>query len=310
MDPVDGGEAMSQRLSSTLVDAFMQFCQGNFAYRLPRTYARDDADTEAFFFNSVAAELERIVMDARRQEERLREVTERLSAALLRVAAGDLDVRLERDGKGDAVDVLLYLVNNTIAELAHLVRERERAAALEMERLNQLVEARTAQLRELAVTDALTGAMNRRRLFEVAEAMHAESERYGRPFGLAMLDLDRFKRINDEFGHAAGDRALELVADVIRGQIRATDKLGRYGGEELTVLFPETRLEAAYEAVERIRKSVERAGLVHGGRRVKITLSAGVVEYAPGEPLLALIDRADAALFRAKSAGRNRVERG
>src|SRR5690606_15100346 len=207
VDPVDGGEAMSQRLSSTLVDAFMQFCQGNFAYRLPRTYARDDADTEAFFFNSVAAELERIVMDARRQEERLREVTERLSAALLRVAAGDLDVRLERDGKGDAVDVLLYLVNNTIAELAHLVRERERAAALEMERLNQLVEARTAQLRELAVTDALTGAMNRRRLFEVAEAMHAESERYGRPFGLAMLDLDRFKRINDEFGHAVGDRA-------------------------------------------------------------------------------------------------------
>lgn len=301
---------MSEPVPSTLVDAFMQLCQGNFSYRMPRTMERDDADTQAFFFNAVAAELERIVTSSREQELRLVEVTDRLSDALIRVASGDLTVRLERDEKGDAVDVLLYLVNNTIAELAHLVEDRERAAALEVERLNRLVEERTAQLRELAVTDGLTGAMNRRRLVEVAEELYAKAERYGRKFSLAMLDLDRFKAVNDDFGHAVGDRALALVADAIRGEVRAPDRLGRYGGEELTILLPETGIDEAAIAVERVRAAVEAIELFHDERRVPITTSAGVVEFKKGEPLLELIDRADAALFRAKRLGRNRVERG
>src|SRR5690606_13635657 len=150
-------------------------------FRLPRTMKRDAADAQAFFFNAVADELERIITESRAQERRLAEVTDRLSEALIRVASGDLGVRLERDEKGDAVDVLLFLVNNTIEELAHLVTERERAAARERDELQRLVDERTAQLHELAVTDVLTGAMNRRRLFEVAEELREEAARYGRP---------------------------------------------------------------------------------------------------------------------------------
>lgn len=135
-------------LSPELVDAFLRLCQGDFSYRLPRTLTRDAADTGAFFFNSIAEELERILRESKDHEERLTEAVERFSVALTRLAAGDFDIELERDFRGDGVDVLAFLINNVAGELRELVAERDRAARERETELARLVDERTARLRE------------------------------------------------------------------------------------------------------------------------------------------------------------------
>ena len=160
-------------------------------------------------------------------------------------------------------------------------------------------------LEQLATTDVLTGALNRRRFLELAEQELARAARYRHPLCLAMLDLDHFKSINDRFGHAAGDEALRAVTDVVRSGLRTVDLLGRYGGEELMVALPETGRDAAIVALERIRTEVSLLRL----RSVDATVcvSGGLVEMLDGESLEAGLRRADAALYEAKRAGRNRV---
>jgi diguanylate cyclase (GGDEF)-like protein/PAS domain S-box-containing protein len=164
-----------------------------------------------------------------------------------------------------------------------------------------------SDLRELATTDALTGALNRRRLFEVADEELERATRYERPLALAMLDIDHFKHVNDRFGHLVGDQALKLVVDTVRAVLRRQDYVCRYGGEELAVLLPETSLDSAHQVVERMRRAVQSISLLHEGTAVPLTLSAGVVEHRRGEGFTRLLRRADEALYEAKSAGRNRV---
>jgi diguanylate cyclase (GGDEF)-like protein/PAS domain S-box-containing protein len=164
-----------------------------------------------------------------------------------------------------------------------------------------------SDLRELATTDALTGALNRRRLFEVAAEELERATRYERPLALAMLDIDHFKHVNDRFGHLVGDQALKLVVEAVRSVLRRQDYVCRFGGEELAVLLPETRLDSAQQVIERMRKAVQSIGLLHEGTAVPLTLSAGVVEHRPGEGFTRLLRRADEALYEAKSTGRNRV---
>ncbi len=167
-----------------------------------------------------------------------------------------------------------------------------------------------AELRRLAATDPLTGLPNRRAFLEAARAELDRVERYGRPAALMMLDIDRFKAINDGFGHAAGDEALRELASVCRLVLRATDVVGRLGGEEFGVLLPETRFVAAREAAERLRAALAANDIVLAdGRRLRMTVSIGVTPCAPTDGVIdATLARADRALFRAKEFGRNRVE--
>jgi diguanylate cyclase (GGDEF)-like protein/PAS domain S-box-containing protein len=163
------------------------------------------------------------------------------------------------------------------------------------------------RLRELATTDPLTGALNRRQLFELAEEEVRRAERYGRPLCFSMLDLDHFKAVNDRYGHAVGDEALRAVASAFRRSLRTTDRLARHGGEEFVVMLPETPLLTARGAIERIRASVEALRFDAKGDRIAITVSAGVVAWRSGESVDAVLDRADGALYQAKRAGRNQV---
>ena len=165
-------------------------------------------------------------------------------------------MQVERDFSGDSADVLAFLVNNTATELGIFVAEAQRKADEERARLEQLVAERTAALEQLATTDVLTGALNRRRFLELAEQELARAARYRHSLCLAMLDLDHFKSINDRFGHAAGDEALRAVAEVVRNGLRTVDLFGRYGGEELMVALPETGRAAASIALERIRAQI------------------------------------------------------
>jgi len=124
-----------------------------------------------------------------------------------------------------------------------------------------------------------------------------------------MFDIDHFKLINDAFGHSVGDRALRLVAVTARSQLRLQDRIGRYGGEEFLIVFPETSLEGAARVTERVRAAIESLELNEGGFRATLSISAGVGEVARAETLDAVLRRVDSAMYRAKSAGRNQVVR-
>ena len=162
-------------------------------------------------------------------------------------------------------------------------------------------------INELAIRDELTGTHNRRHLLELIERERERNARAGRPFCICLLDIDFFKRINDTYGHSAGDVALREFALAVQGQVRDLDCFGRYGGEEFLLMLPETSLADAAVLVERIRLSVERLKFVDISTEFALTVSIGVAQFCNGEAIGRTIARADEALYLAKSGGRNRV---
>jgi len=165
------------------------------------------------------------------------------------------------------------------------------------------------ELRRFATTDDLTRLNNRRYFLERAEGILNRSRRYNEPLALLMCDIDFFKHINDTFGHAAGDRALCRVADLIRSSLRDSDLAGRLGGEEFAILLVQTSLENAHDVADRLRRAIEGCPvLLDEGQPIPLTISIGIATPAyPMETLATLLQHADQALYAAKRAGRNRV---
>jgi diguanylate cyclase (GGDEF)-like protein len=164
------------------------------------------------------------------------------------------------------------------------------------------------ELHLLARVDALTGVKNRLALTETATQLLAQANRAGRPLGVLMIDADHFKSVNDRFGHGGGDKVLLALVGSIRATLRAGNAIGRVGGEEFVVLAPDTSLEQALVLAERIRATVESTPLLVDGHLLQLTVSIGAAATEPGESdVAALLQRADAALYAAKHAGRNRV---
>jgi diguanylate cyclase (GGDEF)-like protein len=165
------------------------------------------------------------------------------------------------------------------------------------------------QLRQDATTDPLTQLANRRRFMEVATAEQERARRHGRPVSLAMIDVDYFKRVNDQHGHAAGDDVLRRVAAVLSAGLRTTDMVARFGGEEFVVILAETERDGAAIAAERLRAAVEATRIETAASELAVTVSIGIATAVGTdvdiEPLIAA---ADAALYRAKHNGRNRCE--
>ncbi|GAA3396853.1 histidine kinase N-terminal 7TM domain-containing diguanylate cyclase [Cryptosporangium minutisporangium] len=163
-----------------------------------------------------------------------------------------------------------------------------------------------ADLAEQAIRDALTGLHNRRHLMTVlAEAERAESG----PLSVALIDVDHFKRVNDEYGHAAGDRVLVAVARLLADGVRSTDVLARYGGEEFVLLMPGLSAEEAQEQVNRLRRLVASTPIEVAGQAVTVSFSAGLASGSGPVDADALLEAADHALYAAKRNGRDRVER-
>lgn len=161
---------------------------------------------------------------------------------------------------------------------------------------------------EQAMTDALTGLLNRYGLQRALQREQSEARRYHRPLSCLLIDLDNFKTINDTYGHAAGDTALQQIANILTKAVRGSDMVFRHGGEEFLVLLPETNLEGAAALAEKIRIAAE-AQLFGGGHIFPMTLSAGVASLSELESGHDMIARADMALYNAKARGRNRVEK-
>ena len=178
-------------------------------------------------------------------------------------------------------------------------------AHFKLAQTNVMLRQREAQIVALSLTDPLTGVGNRRRLEEILAADVGRAERMNKKLSAFIVDLDHFKRVNDVYGHAAGDTVLIALAELLRAHTRASDVVTRVGGEEFVVLMPDTGREHAAIIAERLREAL-------GCTRIKplrnpVTMSVGVVERLAGESGEALLRRADKALYEAKKHGRNRV---
>ncbi|MEN4046301.1 diguanylate cyclase [Sulfurimonas sp. NWX367] len=160
------------------------------------------------------------------------------------------------------------------------------------------------ELQKLATKDALTGLYNRYKMSILIEDEIKRTKRYGEVFSLLMLDIDKFKNVNDTYGHDVGDYILQELSRIVLQTIRKTDSFGRWGGEEFMLLAPHTNTQQAMELAQKIRKSVEEHPFEHVE---KITVSIGVTEYINGEKETSLLKRVDQALYEAKASGRNRV---
>lgn len=166
-----------------------------------------------------------------------------------------------------------------------------------------------SQTRFLSVTDALTGLYNRRHFEDTLEREFLRASRYKNNLSFAIIDVDFFKKVNDTYGHSAGDFVLKEVAYLILQNLRKTDMVFRYGGEEFTVIITETPKEKAIVPLERLRKAVEEYPFSYNGQDIKITISIGISEVCENITTVhQLFDDADRALYKAKENGRNQIQ--
>jgi diguanylate cyclase (GGDEF)-like protein len=167
--------------------------------------------------------------------------------------------------------------------------------------------ATARRMRDLALTDELTKLPNRRHLLTFADEILRASRASGTGFSMLALDIDHFKRVNDTYGHDAGDIVLRRVAETCRGALRQHDRIGRTGGEEFLVVLPETDGRVAAEVAERLRAAVERTDFSDIAPDLRITISLGATEWSASDDFTTLVKRADDYLYQAKESGRNRV---
>lgn len=240
------------------------------------------------------------------------------SAAALSEASPALASRLVGSG-AELVVPLLAQERLVGLLLVGAKRDRARFVAEEMELLALLghhvaTVFENARLFDSATFEGLTGLFRREAILEILDREWNRSQRYDRPLAIAIADLDRFKAVNDRYGHLGGDLVLQRIAAELKSQLRETDFIGRFGGEEFLMVLPETTLEGARSFAEKARRRIERLEVrLEQGERVAMTVSLGVASRAEIQagPLLkarALIAAADEALYAAKRAGRNRVE--
>jgi diguanylate cyclase (GGDEF)-like protein len=185
---------------------------------------------------------------------------------------------------------------------------RSREHQSEMARINAELVKLNEELRVQACFDALTGCCNRRHFLGILDDELKRAERFDQPCSLAIVDIDHFKEVNDRHGHAAGDALLRQLVRAVGSCLRASDALGRLGGEEFALLLPQTELAGAHDVAERLRRAVEAVRVEHSGVELRMTVSVGVDQWrGTGDLAEHLMARADAAMYAAKRAGRNRV---
>ena len=326
-----------------LAEAAHGIARGRLTERVP-VKGRDEFAVLASAFNDMASQLQARLAELEEERARLREANARFGEALaathdvdqlLQVivqtaveATGATGARLSVEGgavvhSGDTLvaaerlELPLAVGNEPLGSLLLVGASFDddqkltatslashAAIALDNARLHRIVERQ-------ALVDGLTGVANRRRCSEALSMEVARAERHGTPLALVLADLDDFKVVNDEHGHAAGDLVLREFADVLRTTLRESDLAGRWGGEEFLLLLPGTDAAGAAHLADRVRIAfTERPMLAPDGATLAVTCSFGVAQHRPGEDEEELFAAADRALYRAKRLGKNRVETG
>jgi diguanylate cyclase (GGDEF)-like protein len=218
--------------------------------------------------------------------------------------------------KGEGIKPISQILQEANQELTKLNFTYESLAMQykrdkdKMEELARALEDANKKLRNLALRDELTGLFNQRRFLSALENELERAARYKRPLSLVLMDIDHFKRINDEHGHRAGDVVLREIGGLLNAMARNTDVACRYGGEEFAIICPETDMRSAQIMAERLRKAIEDMAIPLDKIAVTVTVSAGVTEYAPkgsAKTSEDIFDAADKALYESKRNGRNRV---
>jgi len=205
-----------------------------------------------------------------------------------------------------------------MAELKAHIQVIERILHLEEQLATQIIEVKDAhkklkdalnKIEEIANTDELTAISNRRNIMDCLDKELERALRYGTKLSILIIDIDHFKRVNDNYGHLCGDIVLKKFALIIQDTIRNCDHFGRYGGEEFIGIFPETPIEEPIHMAERIREKISNTQfIINNESKLKITISIGVAVYSGSkENSYTILSRADKALYRAKESGRNRV---
>lgn len=245
-----------------------------------------------------------VVMPGARGLEVLRaaKAASRQTEVIFLTGTPDLGTAVQALREGDAFDYIVKPFPNVEILRATVAR------ALERRTLRQEIERLRRELERYSSTDTLTGALNRRAFFEVGEREFARAMRHRSPLSLVMLDIDRFKDLEDEFGHAAADGAVVALSRVIRGQMRTEDVLGRYWADKFVCLLPETALHDAHTMAERIRATLAAGDLPLEGAVVPVRISAGVAMRKDADGHLdTMVRRAERALRAGKETGGNRV---
>jgi two-component system, cell cycle response regulator len=314
--------------------------RGRFDRRVP-VRGRDEFADLAKSFNSMADELRTRVMELELQRTRLRNSLSRTGDLL--TATHDVDQLLSLIASAavesaDAEGAVLIGEDGAVVEVGTIADDAQTielpvaahdwrfgililhgaelgedeliaTRALVAQGANALENARLHEAAALqAISDGLTGLANRRHCEEQLLAEIARSERYDTPLAVIVCDIDEFKAANDSHGHAFGDLVLQRFAGVLRETLRDVDLIGRWGGEEFLVVLPETTLEGAIDAGERIRTGFAALELGTEAARVKMTASFGVARFVRGADALELVRAADEALYEAKRRGKNRVK--
>jgi diguanylate cyclase len=218
--------------------------------------------------------------------------------------------------QADSLEGLTGVVREMVDETRSvhaLVSQTQERLASEHARAGELsgrvaeLEGELRRLSSEVSTDQLTQVANRRGLMQAFEIESARLEREGHALAVGLLDIDNFKRLNDELGHTVGDQALKTLAATVRESLRPGDHVARYGGEEFVVLLPATPVDEGQQILARLQRSLSGGLFMHEERRVFVTFSAGVTAYRAGEPIEQALERADEALYEAKRTGKNRT---
>jgi len=234
------------------------------------------------------------------------------------IAGGDFTQRV--DFMGDFSIAFNSMVERLDSTLRSLKEKEEELTRINNELLHEIGVRKKVEealrkseesFRQLAITDSLTGIYNRRHFFQMADHEIKRASRNGSSLAVIMFDIDFFKRVNDEYGHASGDLVLQKVVSMAREEFRSNDILARYGGEEFVVLLPDSDLEDARMPAERLRERIEGTPIVGGKGSILVTTSFGVSACRPESGEIHILGRlirdADQALYEAKRSGRNRV---
>ncbi len=234
-----------------------------------------------------------------------RQMTANLVFSMLCFGAAFALVFWQRDGSYDmvleaayAMLILLVLMGSTFLGV------RVQHGRLRLQEQKRALAGALEQIQHLASHDELTGLPNRRRMTELLETEQARCLRNGRPLLVALMDLDYFKRVNDEHGHAAGDEVLKAFTHCVKGELRRCDSFARWGGEEFLLLMPEIDERGAVTLLERVLAAVAALRVSSSVGGISITVSAGLSAGSPDEPLLRVLECADKALYEAKARGR------